>query len=79
MLADLGCRYVMVGHTERRRDHGESYDLVGAKVAAVVRWGMMPIICVGEPEPMSSDAALAQVLADLDRATAPSARTARRS
>jgi triosephosphate isomerase len=48
MLADLGCRYVEVGHSERRRDHGETPDLVAAKVAAVLRWGMQPIVCVGE-------------------------------
>ena len=48
MLADLGCRYVEVGHWERRRDHGETRDLVAAKVAAVLRWGMRPIVCVGE-------------------------------
>ena len=48
MLADLGCRFVMVGHTERRRDHGEDYDLVGAKVAAIARHAMVPIICIGE-------------------------------
>ena len=69
MLADLGCRFVMVGHTERRRDHGESYDLVGAKVVAVARHAMVPIICVGEQQPMGPPAALDIVLADLERAT----------
>ncbi len=68
MLADLGCRFVMVGHTERRRDHGESYDLVGAKVVAVARHGMVPIICIGEQQPLGPAAALDVVLADLDRA-----------
>lgn len=70
MLADLGCRFVMVGHTERRRDHGESYDLVGAKVAAVVRWAMVPIICLGEPAPVGPEAALEVLLADLELAMA---------
>ncbi len=69
MLADLGCRFVEVGHAERRRDHGESYDLVAAKVAAIVRWGMMPIICLGESRPVGPEAALELVLADLERAT----------
>lgn len=50
MLADLGCRYVMVGHHERRRDHGETDELIAAKVAAVHRWGMTAIVCVGEQE-----------------------------
>ena len=50
MLADLGCRYVEVGHSERRRDHGETPELIGSKAAAALRWGMQPIICVGEHE-----------------------------
>lgn len=70
MLADLGCRFVMVGHTERRRDHGEDYDLVGAKVAAITSHAMVPIICIGEQERSGSDVALAAVLPDLDRALA---------
>ena len=48
MLADLGCRCVIVGHSERRQDHGESDALVRAKAAAVLRAGMTAIICVGE-------------------------------
>ena len=67
MLADLGCSYVMVGHTERRRDHGETPDLLAAKVAAVVRWGMTPIVCLGERDPNGADAALAIVIPDLER------------
>ena len=51
MLADLGCRYVEVGHAERRRDHGETAALVARKVAAIVRWGMQPLLCIGESEP----------------------------
>jgi len=48
MLADLGCRYVEIGHSERRRDHGESDRLLARKVAAILRWRMTPILCVGE-------------------------------
>lgn len=48
MLADLGCRFVEVGHAERRRDHREDDSVVGAKLAAVLRTGMVPILCVGE-------------------------------
>jgi triosephosphate isomerase len=48
MLVDLGCRYVEIGHSERRRDHGESDELVGGKVRAALRWRLTPIVCVGE-------------------------------
>jgi triosephosphate isomerase len=48
MLVDLGCTYVEVGHSERRTAHGETDALVGAKVRAALRWGLAPILCVGE-------------------------------
>jgi triosephosphate isomerase len=48
MLADLGCRYGIVGHSERRRLHGESSELVARKAAALLRCGLRPIVCVGE-------------------------------
>jgi len=48
MLADLGCRYVEVGHSERRREHREGDRLLARKVAAIRRWHMTPILCVGE-------------------------------
>jgi triosephosphate isomerase (TIM) len=50
MLADLGCRYVIVGHSERRAEHGESDALVRAKARAAAAAGLVPIICVGESE-----------------------------
>ncbi|HSD34418.1 MAG TPA: triose-phosphate isomerase [Alphaproteobacteria bacterium] len=50
MLADLGCRYVVVGHSERRTDHGESDALVRRKAEAALRAGLTPIVCVGESE-----------------------------
>jgi triosephosphate isomerase len=48
MLADTGCAYVIVGHSERRTDHGEADGLVRAKAEAVRAAGMVPIICIGE-------------------------------
>ncbi|HEY3016440.1 MAG TPA: triose-phosphate isomerase [Nocardioides sp.] len=48
MLADLGCRYVVVGHSERREHHREDDELVNAKVQAALRHGLTPILCVGE-------------------------------
>jgi triosephosphate isomerase (TIM) len=48
MLADLGARYAEMGHSERRRDHAETDDVIGAKVRAALRWQLTPILCVGE-------------------------------
>jgi triosephosphate isomerase (TIM) len=48
MLCSVGCRYVVVGHSERRTDHGEDDALVHDKVAAALRHGLTPILCVGE-------------------------------
>src|SRR3954471_4986462 len=48
MLAEFGCRYVIVGHSERRHLYGETDAQVGAKFAAVKAAGMTPILCVGE-------------------------------
>jgi triosephosphate isomerase (TIM) len=48
MLRDVGCRYVIVGHSERRQLFGETDDVVQKKVAAVLREGLTPIVCVGE-------------------------------
>ena len=47
-LARLDCRYVLVGHSERRQIHGESDELIGRKSAAALRHGVTPIICIGE-------------------------------
>lgn len=48
MLSKLGCRYVVVGHSERREYHGESDELVNAKARKIIEHGMTPIICCGE-------------------------------
>jgi len=48
MLADIGCRYVIVGHSERRRLFGETDAAVAGKVRAAFKYGLSPIVCVGE-------------------------------
>ena len=50
MLAKLGCGYVVVGHSERRQFHDETDEVVNSKVVAAFRNGLIPILCVGEPE-----------------------------
>jgi triosephosphate isomerase len=48
MLADFGCRYVLVGHSERRSFFGDTDAVVAAKFAAAQKAGLMPVLCVGE-------------------------------
>ncbi|MDO8372281.1 MAG: triose-phosphate isomerase [Polaromonas sp.] len=48
MLREFGCRYVIVGHSERRQYHGETDTLVADKAKAALAAGVTPIVCVGE-------------------------------
>lgn len=48
MLTDFGCRYVIVGHSERRAYHGETDQQVAQKALAALNAGLTPIVCVGE-------------------------------
>jgi triosephosphate isomerase len=48
MLKDVGCTYVLCGHSERRHVIGETDELVNKKVAAAICGGLLPILCVGE-------------------------------
>jgi len=80
MLAKLGCDYVVIGHSERRQDHGESDDLAKTKVQAAYRNALVPILCVGEPLEVRREGgqvahATAQLRAALDGLAADSART----
>ncbi|MEY2700180.1 MAG: hypothetical protein RIQ52_935 [Pseudomonadota bacterium] len=48
MLLEFGCRYVIVGHSERRHHYGESSALVAARFASALRHGIIPVLCLGE-------------------------------
>ncbi len=50
MLKDAGCTYVIVGHSERRADHGESNELICKKAEAAYKAGLKVVICIGETE-----------------------------
>lgn len=50
MLKDLGAGFVILGHSERRADHGESDAVVRAKTEAALAEGLIPVVCVGESE-----------------------------
>jgi len=48
MLRDVGCGYVLVGHSERRQLYGETDALVARKFVAAQAQGLLPVLCVGE-------------------------------
>ena len=63
MLAELGCRFVEIGHSERRRLFAETDEAVAAKVRAVLDHGMTPLVCVGDTrEERDAHASLDSVL-----------------
>ncbi len=68
MLGDVGCSYVIVGHSERRERHAEDDVLVAAKFAATVRAGLAPILCIGESLADRDDGRAADVVAGQLRA-----------
>ncbi|MFH8755931.1 triose-phosphate isomerase [Streptomyces atroolivaceus] len=63
LLAELGCRHVMLGHAERRRLFREDDDLIARKAASVAHEGMTPLVCVGEDSRVSAAEAAAHVTA----------------
>lgn len=63
MLQDMGCSYVIVGHSERRQDHREDDATVRAKAEAVSRAGLTAIICIGETEAERDAGETASVIA----------------
>jgi triosephosphate isomerase len=66
VLAELGCRYVEVGHAERRRLFGETREAIGAKLEQVVGAGLVPIYCLGETERCGAGAAARACRNELD-------------
>ncbi len=63
MLREFGCRYVLVGHSERRSIYGETNDVVAAKFGAALQAGLTPILCVGETLQERETGAMEQVIA----------------
>lgn len=67
MLLDVGCRWVIVGHSERRALYGETDELVAKKAARAIALGLKPIVCVGETlEQRDAGRTLAVVAAQLE-------------
>ena len=69
MLADLDCSWCIVGHSERRQGHGETSQQVAAKAAALIRAGIAPMVCVGEPESVYDAGGTAEYVAEQVRSS----------
>ena len=63
MLVDFGCRYVIIGHSERRALFHESNEIAAAKFDAAIRFGLTPIFCVGETLQEREDGVTEQTVA----------------
>ena len=64
MLKDAGCKYVIIGHSERRLYFGETNETVNQKIKAALAVGLHPIICVGETGPQREQGATERVIRD---------------
>jgi triosephosphate isomerase len=78
MIADAGATYVIVGHSERRVDHGETSEAVRRKAEAAFRAGLTAVVCIGETEAeRKAGRTLAVLGAQIDGSVPPSADAAR--
>lgn len=64
MLKDVGCHFVIIGHSERRHTFGETNDMVRKKVEAALEHELVPILCVGEREEERDEGRTFQILED---------------
>lgn len=71
MLADAGAAYVIVGHSERRSDHGETSEIVAAQAEAAISAGVTAIICVGESLVERDDGRVLEVISSQIAASIP--------
>ncbi|MEO9132142.1 MAG: triose-phosphate isomerase [Sphingomonas sp.] len=77
MLAELGARFVICGHSERRAEFGESDALIQAKAEAAQAAGLTAIVCIGEDEPERDEGrAVSVVAAELERSVPPASTAA---
>ncbi|MBY0511110.1 MAG: triose-phosphate isomerase [Rhodospirillaceae bacterium] len=76
LLKALGCRFVIVGHSERRADHGETDAMVKAKAAAALKAGLTPIVCVGETDAQRERGETSAVIATQVAGSLPEGATA---
>lgn len=71
MFVDLGCRYIILGHSERRQGHGEPSELIAKKVEAAQLAGLTTIVCVGETADELASGSTADIIEKQLRASLP--------
>jgi triosephosphate isomerase len=71
MLADVGAKYVIVGHSERRQNHKEGDDLVRQKAEAAIAAGLIPIVCVGETQAERAAGKVAEIVGGQVKGSVP--------
>jgi triosephosphate isomerase len=64
MLKELGCRYVLVGHSERRLKYQESNELIVKKALKAIAAGLMPVVCIGETQEQRKSLQVEKVLSE---------------
>lgn len=62
MLKDVGCTYVIIGHSERRQHFGDTDEVVNRKLHVALKHGLRPIMCVGESKPQRDDGQAEEVV-----------------
>ncbi|TDQ21320.1 triosephosphate isomerase [Raoultella sp. BIGb0149] len=62
MLQEMGCRYVELGHAERRRHFGETTDIINQKIDMAYATHLTPVVCIGEDQQMSAEEAAAYAI-----------------
>jgi len=75
MLKDMGCQYVIVGHSERRQHHAETDKIVADKATKAIESGLIPIICVGESKEQREGGLTKQVIETQVAGSVPSSAT----
>jgi len=77
MLTDLGCTYTIIGHSERRVDHGETDELICKKAVAAHKAGLNTVICIGETEAQRDAGKTIQICQNEINGSVPSNATAK--
>ncbi|MCD5405078.1 MAG: triose-phosphate isomerase [Desulfotomaculum sp.] len=62
MLREVGCGYVIIGHSERRQYFGETDESVNKKIKAALKHGLIPVVCVGETLPQREEGLTEQIV-----------------